>query len=81
MKIHCRFIFDYPNQNTAEKIRDALEVDNYKFIQTEIKNHQLIANIESKSVMSLLHTIEDYLSCLTTAENVIAETEQQLENE
>jgi len=78
MKLHCRFIFQYSSPATAEKIRDSLEVDNYRFIHTKLDNDKLIAEIESDSLMSLLHTTEDYLSCLSTAENMIAQTKKNL---
>lgn len=60
------------------KIRDSLEVDNYKFIETKLENDTLVTIIQSDSIMSLLHTTEDYLSCLTTAENVISNTIKNL---
>jgi hypothetical protein len=81
MKIHCRFTFKYPESVIAQRIKEALEVDNYKFIQTELENTTLFADTDSESLMSLLHTIEDYLSCLGTAENVIEQTEGQLKKD
>jgi hypothetical protein len=79
MKIQCKFTLKYPDQNIAMKIRDSLEVDNYKFIETKLEFDTLITIIESESIMSLLHTTEDYLSCLTTAESVISQTIKNLE--
>ena len=78
MKIQCKFVFEYPDPEIAKQIRDTLEVDNYKFIQTELEGEKLIANIESDSFPSLLHTTEDYLSCLAAAESVITQTREQL---
>ncbi len=65
----------------TDKIRNALEVDNYRFIQTDVDNDRLVVDMKSESVMSLLHTLEDYLSCLGTAENVIIQTEETLTKE
>ena len=70
---------NYYYQDTALKIRDSLEVDNYKFVETKLENDTLVTVIESESIMSLLHTTEDYLSCLTTAESVISQTLEKLE--
>jgi len=78
MKIQCKFTLQYPSSDIAEKIKDALEVDNYKFVQASLNGDEIIAEIESNSAMSLLHTIEDYLSCLTTAERVIIQTRTEL---
>lgn len=71
MEIQCKFSFEYNDQKSAKKIQKALEVDNYKFLKTEIKGSELISLINANSFMSLLHTAEDYLSCLTTAENIL----------
>ena len=79
MKIQCKFTLKYPDRNIAMKIRDSLEVDNYKFIETKLESDTLVTIIESESIMSLLHTTEDYLSCLTTAESVISQTIKNLE--
>ena len=79
MKIQCTFILKYRDRNTALKIRDSLEVDNYKFVETKLENGTLVTIIKSDSIMSLLHTIEDYLSCLTTAECIIDQTLKNLE--
>ena len=78
MKIKCKFIFEYSNSEMAKKIRDALEVDNYSFITTELDAGNMIAYIKSESIMSLLHTTEDYLACLSSAENVIAQAESKM---
>ncbi len=77
MKISCKFTFKFQNKSDAKKINDSLEVDNYKFIKTKVEKDIIIADIESDSLMSLLHTIEDYLACLATAENVMKQTEGQ----
>ena len=81
MKIRCKLIFNYPTSDMTDKIRNALEVDNYRFIQTDVDNDRLVVDMKSESVMSLLHTLEDYLSCLGTAENVIIQTEETLTKE
>ena len=78
MNIECKFIFEYPNSDMAKKIRDALEVDNYNFIKTELDAGNMIAHIKSESIMSLLHTTEDYLACLSSAENVITQAESKM---
>jgi tRNA threonylcarbamoyladenosine modification (KEOPS) complex Pcc1 subunit len=78
LKVHCRFVLEYKDSETAEKIKNSLEVDNQRFITTEQDGNKLIAELTAESLMSLLHTTEDYLSCLTAAESVIAQTEKEL---
>ncbi len=74
MDVACEFTFKFPNSETAKKIMKALEVDNYRFIKTKQKDNILIARIEAKSILSLLHTVEDYLACLSLAEDIILKT-------
>ena len=71
MKIECKFKFKYPDEKIAENIKNSLEIDNKDYIKTELLGDTLVAKMEADSSMSLLHTIEDYLSCLTTAENLL----------
>jgi hypothetical protein len=70
---------DYPSSNYAMNVNKSLEADNYKFLKTELLIDKLTVVMESKSFMSLLHTIEDYLSCLITAENILDQEEIQEE--
>ena len=81
MKVKCKFTLEYSSNEIAKKIKAALEVDNSKFVKTELKGEKLIAHMESGSVMSLLHTTEDYLACLATAEQVIIQTKEQLDKD
>ena len=76
MKINCTFTFEYPDPKFASYVKESLEVDNYKFIKTTISENKLTAITQSESLMSLLHTLEDYLSCLTTAEGIITSAQE-----
>ena len=71
MTIQCKLTLTYLKPEIARKIKDSLEVDNQNFLKTELSGDSIIAIIEAKSCMSLLHTLEDYISCLSTAENVL----------
>ena len=71
MTIHCELRLSYSSPDIADKIKRSLDVDNQNFIEAQISNNQIIAQIEAKSCMSLLHTLEDYLACLSTAENLL----------
>ena len=70
MAIHCKLRLSYSSLDIADKIKRSMDVDNQNYIETQISDNQIIAQIEAKSCMSLLHTLEDYLACLSTAENL-----------
>ncbi len=75
MEIKCKLNLKFSDPTTARKIMEALDIDNSDYIESELEGDSIISEIKSKSFMSLLHTIEDYLSCLSTAENLLDEKE------
>ena len=74
MKIKCKMLFEYKNKKNAENIAKSIKVDNYIFVKTEAKENKIISEIESKSISSMLHTIDDYLSCVSVAEKIVDKT-------
>ena len=74
MKIKCKMLFEYKNKKNAENIAKTVGVDNYIFVKTEAKENKIISEIESKSISSMLHTIDDYLSCVGVAEKIVDKT-------
>ncbi|PIV70044.1 MAG: hypothetical protein COS08_02310 [Euryarchaeota archaeon CG01_land_8_20_14_3_00_38_12] len=71
MKIHCKMVFEYKNKKNAESIAKSIKVDNYIFVKTKTKDNKIMSEIESDSIPSMLHTIDDYLSCVGVAENIV----------
>ena len=41
------------------------------YIQSKKKGKTIITNIESNSISSLIHTLDDYLACISIAEKII----------
>ena len=74
MKITCKMLFEYKNKKSAESIAKSIKVDNYIFVKTEAKENKIISEIESKSISSMLHTIDDYLACVGVAEKIVDKT-------
>lgn len=74
MKIKCKMLFEYKNKKNAESIAKSIKVDNYIFVKTKTKNNKIISEIESKSITSMLHTIDDYLACVGVAEKIVDKT-------
>jgi len=61
----------YDSKEHANMIQQALKIDDGLFVSSEIKNRSLLAHVESKKLSSFLHTVDDYLSCVSVAESVI----------
>jgi tRNA threonylcarbamoyladenosine modification (KEOPS) complex Pcc1 subunit len=71
MKATCDVVIEYETEEKARVVLQAIEVDNMDFVSCKVQKGQLQAHIESRSVSSLLHTLDDYLACVTVAERVV----------
>ncbi|MDI6916348.1 MAG: KEOPS complex subunit Pcc1 [Thermoplasmatales archaeon] len=74
MKITCKMVFEYKNKKNAESIAKSIKVDNYIFVKTKTDGNRIMSEIVSKSIPSMLHTVDDYLSCVGVAEKMIDKT-------
>jgi tRNA threonylcarbamoyladenosine modification (KEOPS) complex Pcc1 subunit len=71
MKATCKIVIDFDNEKKVKNVLKSIEVDNLRFVKAHIKGKTLEADIESKSVSSLLHTLDDYLACVSVAEKIV----------
>ncbi len=61
MKIDCG------NEERARIINDSLKIDNEDYIKSEVDGKYVLAYGRAEEVLSALHTINDFLSCLQLA--------------
>jgi hypothetical protein len=71
MKISCTLEFSYDSEEEARAVLKAVEVDNEEFVKSSFEGEKLISLVESDSIPSLIHTLDDYLSCVSVAERVV----------
>jgi len=71
MKISCNLSFEYSDSEKAKKILRSIKVDDFDFVTSKVHDKMLKAEIKSKSVSSLLHTLDDYLACISVAEKIV----------
>ena len=71
MKISCNLNIEYDDSKKAEKILRSIKVDDFDFVTSKVHNKSLEVTIKSNSVSSLLHTLDDYLACLSVAEKIV----------
>lgn len=71
MKITCVVEMEYDDSETAKNILQAVKVDDQGFVESQQRKNIVIAKITASSVTSLLHTLDDYLACLSVAEHVV----------
>ena len=71
MKASCNLIIEYSSSEKTEKVLRSIKVDNFDFVTSKLNGNRLETKIESKSVSSLLHTLDDYLACISVAEKIV----------
>jgi hypothetical protein len=67
--IRCRVRLSvrFATAGEARRAAAALEPDNEGFIRTTLKGRVLEAEAAASSIPALLHTMDDYLACLSVA--------------
>jgi hypothetical protein len=73
MKFTCTLELEYEDESTAKAVSKAVEVDNYQFVESILEGNKIISKVKSESISSLIHTLDDYLACVTVAERVAKE--------
>ena len=71
MKVSCNLAIEYSSSKKAEKVLRSIKVDDFNFVNSKLNGNRLETKIESKSVSSLLHTLDDYLACISVAEKIV----------
>lgn len=70
MHITCKITISCDNTEKAILINHALDIDNEGYLKSMVKKDTIIATAESENILSLLNTINDFLSCLAVAMDV-----------
>ncbi len=71
MKAACDVVIDFDDAKKVKTVLKSIEVDNMEFVTAKANGKHLEAHVESNSVSSLLHTLDDYLACVSVAEKVV----------
>jgi hypothetical protein len=71
MKVKCNIVIDFKDEIKSETVLKSIEVDNYNFVNSRRNGKKLEAFIESNSISSLIHTLDDLLSCISVAEKIV----------
>ncbi|UCH72177.1 MAG: hypothetical protein JSW62_01115 [Thermoplasmatales archaeon] len=71
MKASCDLIIEYDDVKKVKNILKSIEVDDFDFVKSKVNMKKIEAHIESSSVSSLIHTLDDYLACISVAEKIV----------
>lgn len=73
MKMVCILELQYDDEKTAKAVSKAVGVDNYQFVTSKLEGDKIISKVEAASISGLIHTLDDYLACVSVAEKVTKE--------
>ena len=59
MKVKCDLEIDFNNEEDVKTVIKSIKVDDFDFVESNIHGTTLKASIQSNSVSSLLHTLDD----------------------
>lgn len=71
MKALCTVTLEFENAEKAKKVLRSIRADDQGFVTSTLKGKTLEAVVESKSISSLLHTLDDYLACVSVANEIV----------
>ena len=71
MQVKCEVIIDIDDIKKVKTILKSIKVDDFDFVKSKTSGKRLEAIIEANSISSLMHTLDDYLSCVSVAMKVV----------
>jgi len=71
MKVKCDLEIDFNNEEDVKTVIKSIKVDDFDFVKSKMQGTTLKASIQSDSVSSLLHTLDDYLACVSVASKIL----------
>ena len=71
LQVEATVICRFTNSDVAERVLETLKPDNGEYIHSKVKGNDLISTAESDTLLSLRSTLDDFLACLGTAEQIM----------
>jgi len=71
MDVSCKVNIEFEDSEKAKTVLKSIKVDDFDFVSSNIKNNKLEATIKAKSISSLIHTLDDYLACISVAIKIV----------
>ncbi|HEX9340859.1 MAG TPA: KEOPS complex subunit Pcc1 [Thermoplasmata archaeon] len=74
MKARARITLTFDDPKAAEAVAASISPDDEGYIRTTRRGRTIAADASAESAMSLLHTLDDYLACVSVAERTVRAT-------
>jgi tRNA threonylcarbamoyladenosine modification (KEOPS) complex Pcc1 subunit len=69
--VRCIIDIEYPSEKVAKDVHRSVELDNEGYVKTEVNGNLMHVEALADSLNSLIHTLDDFLSCVRVAEGVV----------
>lgn len=80
MKINCNLKLTYDTEKQAKQVFESVHIDDASFMNSTQQKNIINTTIQTKSVPSMLHTVDDFLSCIHVAENILTKNSSTQKN-
>jgi len=71
VQVECRIEVEYDSEEQARSVAGSISLDDGSYARTEVVGRRLVVVASAPSAPSMLHTLEDLLSCLKVADLVV----------
>lgn len=71
MKVNCEIVIEFDDSKEVKTVLKSIKVDDFDFVKSKVNGKKLHGKIETSSISSLIHTLDDYLSCVSVAMKVL----------
>ena len=71
MDVTCDIVIEFDDPDNVKTVLKSINVDDFDFVKSRATSNKLVAKIKTKSISSLLHTLDDYLACVSVAMKVV----------
>jgi hypothetical protein len=68
MKSRATLQLKFADARTAKAVAESVSLDDLGFVRTQRQGSTITAQATADSPLSLLHTLDDYLACISVAE-------------
>ncbi|UCE80654.1 MAG: hypothetical protein JSV94_05770 [Methanobacteriota archaeon] len=71
-KVTCTLALEFATAKEASQVLEAVDLDNQGYIDARLDGNKVVATMRTESLDSLLHTLDDFLACVSVAEKIIS---------
>jgi hypothetical protein len=71
-RVTCEIALRFQSQEDAGKVLRAVQQDNGEYVDARQDGDAILAVMRAPTLKSLLHTLDDFLSCVSVAEKIVS---------